>query len=277
MLTPEIEIPVFEDRIRQADRLFLNKLGICIKLKLTDPVFGVSKLSKLIVISPAQLNRKLISLTGYSTGRLIKYFRLQVAKYWLVESEISIKEIAWLSGFNDQVSFCRNIQREFGCSPSQYRASRRLNGKHKLFLLQIPLKAADFETLFNLACQKPWLNNLLKIVIESSCNENQTTGQLASALYLSTSSLNRKVKGTFSVTPQRLIRDLKLQYASELLISKDWSIAKVAQETGFFDHAHFCHCFKQAFGCSPSTFNSDNKQENSISWVLKNLMIQNDK
>lgn len=277
MLTPSTEIPVIKTRLSKDDNTFLDKLIVCLRLKGKDPGFGVKQLAKFIRLSPTQLNRKLVNLTGHSSGRLITHYRMHTATQLLLESHDAVKHIAWQSGFQDHANFCRSFYREFRCSPSHYRGLFRPKYNKDPLRWNIPLRDKDYMHLLDLARQKPWLAQLLRVLISYLSKESLKVEQLASALYLSTSSLNRKVKETFGVTPQQLIRDIRLQYASELLATRIRTVTEVAYEAGFFDHAHFCHCFKSAFGCAPSSFKADHTLKMSLLWLANKLVVQNDK
>jgi AraC-like DNA-binding protein len=277
MIALNTEIPIITDRVEKDAYIFLNQIKVCIKLKGSEPSFGVKSLAKFLRLSSTQLNRKLMHLTGYSPGKLIKHYRMHMAKQLLLESQETVKQIAWQCGFQRHASFCRSFCLEFRCTPSQYRSRNQGNHNGKPFHWKIPLGGQDFENLLQLAYQKPWLAQLLLTVLPNLGKENFTVDQLAASLYLSTSSLHRKIKETFEVTPQRLIRDLKLQYASELLVARFESIAEVANKAGFFDHAHFCRCFKSAFNCSPTAFNRENGNETSLAWLRSKLKAQNGK
>jgi AraC-like DNA-binding protein len=199
-----------------------------------------------------------------------------MAKQLLCETRQTIKEIAWQCGFMRHAGFCRSFNLEFRCSPSRYRENYKAGISQKQFCWQIPLREDDFMHLLNLAYQKPWLMLLLKVVILNISNKIFTVGQLAAAVYLTPSSLNRRVKELFEVSPQRFIRDLRLQYASELLVAKSASIAEIAYRTGFFDPAHLSRCFKAAFGCQPKVYIESSSQR-SIHWLEEKLMNQNGK
>jgi AraC-like DNA-binding protein len=262
--------------VEGTETLFLNKLWACIKESGSNPGFGVLQLARCMNLSRIQLNRKLRYLTGYSPAKLILYHRMHTAANLLCESTYTIKEIAWQCGFSRHEGFCRCFHQEFKCSPSAYRDNFWLKRNQKELLWEIPFLEENIMLLLNLAMQEKWLATLLKIVLKNISNKIFTIGQLATAVCLSPCSLNRRIKGLFRITPQRLIRDLKLQYASELLSSGYGTVAEVAYKTGFFDPAHFSRCFKTAFGCQPNAYKGKNRAI-SMRWLEEQLMNQNGK
>jgi AraC-like DNA-binding protein len=78
-------------------------------------------LGKIIGMSPSQLYRKLNVLTGSSTGRYIHQIRLQEAQKLLGKKELSISDIAYMTGFADPAYFSRLFTKAFGASPKSFR------------------------------------------------------------------------------------------------------------------------------------------------------------
>jgi AraC-like DNA-binding protein len=262
-------IPVVKDEITEHDARLLDNLGNCLQLRVTEPGFGVKQLAHFLGISTTHLNRQLLELTGRSPGQLIRHFRLHIARQLLLNQE-SVSQVARKSGFTAAANFCRSFIKEFGCSPAQYK------GRPEPLRWKLPLSDDDFEHLLRLARQQSWLSQLLKLIIQSFGEEFPRVEELASALYFSDSTLNRHVKDTFGITPRRFIRDLRLQYASELL-TEGKAPADVTYSSGFFDPAHFSRCFKSVFGMPPSAYTAARKQEKTLAWLETELMVQNDK
>lgn len=271
------EIAIIPQRVIPDDVWFLERIRSIIKQKGKDPGFGVQQLAETLEISRTQLNRKLLQLTENSPGKMLLSYRLGMAAELLRDGRQPVKEIADLCGFHGHTSFCRNFFREFGCSPSVFRKRHVEQQNNISFRWQIPFREEDLGQLLKLAHQKPWLAELLRVVIANLGNTTFTVEQLAEALYLSPSSFHRKMKETFDVSPQRFIRDLKLQYAGELLAKRSCSVADVAYQSGFFDHAHLCRCFKAAFGCRPSAYTVNSAPSICVAWLEKKLMHQTGK
>ena len=272
-----MEMPVIPGRAENDDTWFINRVWSIIGQKGKDAGFGVQQLAGSLGLSRGQLNRKLLSITGHSPGRLLLAWRMRAASELLRDGHQPVKQVAELCGFSGHASFCRSFCQEFGCSPSDFRKRHREKSNRKPFRWRIPVREEDLAQLLELAHQKPWLAELLRVVITNLGNATFTVDQLAAALCMSPSNLSRKMKETFDVSPQRFIRDLRLQHAGELLASRSGSVADVAYQAGFFDHAHLCRSFKAAFGCRPSAYSSDAAQEISMSWLENKLMHQTGK
>ena len=105
----------------KTEHSFVTKTQTIIKAHLDDNTFTVKQLCKEIGISHPQLHRKLTALTGYSANKFIKHIRLNRAKSLLLETEETITEIAYATGFSDPDYFGRVFKQEFGQTPSDFR------------------------------------------------------------------------------------------------------------------------------------------------------------
>jgi AraC family transcriptional regulator len=78
--------------------------------------------------------------------------------------------------------------------------------------------------------------------------------ELARAVGVHPVHLSREFARHYGVTMTQYLRTLRLARASELLLTTDHSISRIALSTGFFDHAHFTRVFSQRVGETPSAF-----------------------
>ena len=271
-----MEMPLILEKIEQTDALFLKRIWSCITRKCKEPGFGVNRLSEYMSISRSQLNRRLLNLTGYPTARLIMHFRLYYAKQLLSLNHYTVKEVACECGFSRHTSFCRSFYNEFNCSPSSYRDIVLRENNDRLFDWNVPLSDDDLMYLLDIACKTPWLGKLLYTIIANLGNQNLSIADLAAAAYMSTSSLNRKTQKLLSVTPQKLIGGIKLQYVCELLALKSFTINDIAYKAGFFDAAHLCRYFKATLGYPISAYQCNGSRKISINWIKEKLMRQNE-
>jgi len=268
--------PLVPGTVGESEQTFLYMLYSCIKQHAHKPQFGVQQLSESVQLSRAQLNRKLSQLTGYSALNLIMGYRFYTAKQLLRETDLPIKAIAPQCGFNRHSAFCRSFINTFGYSPSEFRETCRIDDSSKPLSWKIPLQEDDMAALQKLVFEQAWLYRLLKMVIAHISDELLTVQQLAAVAGLSAGTLSCKVKELFNVTPQRFVKDVRLQYACELLATGQYTIAETAYKAGFFDPAHFCRCFKAALGSTPSDY-SYLSAVTPIHQLKEKLMIQNGK
>ena len=76
-------------------------------------------------VPQAALSRALVNVTGRTTKELITDRRMLEAARLLRFSEMSIGEIAFRAGYDDQLYFSRAFKRQFGEPPSAYRERMR--------------------------------------------------------------------------------------------------------------------------------------------------------
>lgn len=254
MLTTHTAFPVVPGTMEQCEKAFLYRLYNCIEHYAHNPGFGVQQLAEDMQLSRAQLNRKLSQLLGHSALKLITDYRFYKAKQLLCETDVPVKAIAVKCGFSRHGAFCRSFTAAFSYSPSHFRDAYRARNGTKPLRWKIPLQEEDLGLLQQLVIENSWLHDLLKMVINQVSDEVFTIEQLASAAGMSVNMLVRRTKALFQVAPQRFIRDIRLQYACEMLAGGQLTIAGIAYETGFFDPAHFSRCFKATIGCAPSEY-----------------------
>ena len=100
---------------------FIVALKSVIEKHLGDSQFGVTELGIEVKMSQTQIYRKLKALTGQTPSTLIRNIRLVKGKDLLQNSDLSISEIAYKTGFSDPNYFSRTFQKEFGKSPRDFR------------------------------------------------------------------------------------------------------------------------------------------------------------
>ncbi len=100
---------------------FINKIVSLISSNLDNSKFDSSQLAQALHLSESQLYRKLKALTNTSTAIYIRKVRLQKAKTLLEETNKTVSEICYETGFNDPGWFSKSFKQEFGYPPSDNR------------------------------------------------------------------------------------------------------------------------------------------------------------
>ena len=75
-------------------------------------------------MSQPRVYRKLIALTGMSINQFIRNIRLKKAAQMLIETDLSISEVAYKTGFTSPGYFTRCFKSEFGMSPRDFSQRR---------------------------------------------------------------------------------------------------------------------------------------------------------
>ena len=87
----------------------------------TGPPQTVGELARAVRLSPAHLQRLFKQETGVHISDLLSESRLRNAAQLLATTDMEIKEVAYLAGYQHHSSFVRAFQRRFGQSPKEYR------------------------------------------------------------------------------------------------------------------------------------------------------------
>jgi signal transduction histidine kinase/ligand-binding sensor domain-containing protein/DNA-binding response OmpR family regulator len=107
-----------------ADDIFLNKIIKIIENHIADSDFTVEEFIKEVGISRSNLHIKLKALTNKSATEFIRSIRLRKAAVLLRETDLSISEVAYNTGFAFPHYFSKCFRGEFGILPTEYRENK---------------------------------------------------------------------------------------------------------------------------------------------------------
>ncbi|MFC0261656.1 hybrid sensor histidine kinase/response regulator transcription factor [Fontibacter flavus] len=114
-------LPVAEHKADKIDKKFIIEFKSIIEKNLHDPDFGVNAICRELGLSRGQLYRKVKSELGYSVNDYITKVRLKKSKYLLGESDKSIADISFLTGFKSAAYFSTVFKNSLGITPSEFR------------------------------------------------------------------------------------------------------------------------------------------------------------
>lgn len=98
-------------------------------------------------------------------------------------------------------------------------------------------------------------DGFIKYVNENIANEGMKIDDIAHVLGISRSVLYGKVKSIYGITPNDIIRNIRVHRAYTMLKSDlNKNIAQVAYAVGFSDPKYFARVFKQVYGVTPTEF-----------------------
>ena len=108
--------------IRQASgkRSVEREVKQYVKEHLADDL-NVTRIAEFMHFNPQHLTRTFKAETGRGIMEYITQERIEAAKKLLVETNIPVKEIASMAGYQDYAYFTRVFKKETGMSPKQYR------------------------------------------------------------------------------------------------------------------------------------------------------------
>lgn len=102
------------------EQVFMNQLLDTIEANMSDCGLSVERLCELMNMSQTMLYRKLKAHTGLSINSFIRKMRLTKGAQLLLQSDLSVSEIAYKVGFNDPGYFAKCFHSEFGQSPTTF-------------------------------------------------------------------------------------------------------------------------------------------------------------
>jgi transcriptional regulator GlxA family with amidase domain len=116
----ESNLTTEESAVRSA-RIQERRLRQVVEMIDEKPSSSIRDLAFEVSLSPAHLQRLFKRQTGIQLGSLVAEKRLLKAAHLLMESNLSIKEIAHAVGYRHHSSFVRAFQRRFSQAPKRYR------------------------------------------------------------------------------------------------------------------------------------------------------------
>jgi len=116
----------------KADENFLDQLNDAIYQNIEDIELDVEQLAKIMHMSKATLYRKIKGISNMSPNELITLARLKKAAVLLTEKDYKIYEVADLVGYTHQSNFGRDFHKQFGMTPSEYVASKKISNSNNV-------------------------------------------------------------------------------------------------------------------------------------------------
>lgn len=94
-------------------------------------------------------------------------------------------------------------------------------------------------------------------IMENLGDPDFSNKELEKALFMSHSTLNRKLKALLGTTPNDYIRTKRLSVAADMLSKGNVRVSEVCYAVGFSSPSYFAKCFKNVYGCLPMEYQKD--------------------
>lgn len=107
---------------------------------------------------------------------------------------------------------------------------------------------------------KIFLEKIVKIIEDNVFESNFSTNDLYQHVNMSQSTLYRKLQVLIGISPNELIRKIRIKVACKLLLEKKLNVSEIAYNLGFSDPKYFSNIFKKEMGLSPSEFIKQNSK-----------------
>lgn len=103
-------------------------------------------------------------------------------------------------------------------------------------------------------------SDVLKYINANISNVDINVNTLAEYYGCSAEHFRHKFRKEFNISPKQYILINRLNFAKELLLNSNLSIASIAQQTGFSDNNYFSRYFKRITGYTPTQFKATGKK-----------------
>jgi CheY-like chemotaxis protein/AraC-like DNA-binding protein len=120
----ELEINTIGKIVPIKEKDFMQKVLDIIEQNISNSDFDVESLSREVGVSSRHLLNKIQSLTDYTPVEFIRTIRLKKAEQLLLNTKLTISEVAYDVGFADPNYFGKCFQKHFGKSPKEFLASK---------------------------------------------------------------------------------------------------------------------------------------------------------
>ncbi|WP_343328577.1 hybrid sensor histidine kinase/response regulator transcription factor [Polaribacter staleyi] len=116
----EITLQPKDVTVTSSDETFLQNAIELVEKHMMNSEFSVEMLVKEMNMSRSNLYLKIKDLTGLSSSEFIRNIRLKRAVQLFDKSDLSVKEIMYMTGFNTASYFSKCFKKQFGVIPSKY-------------------------------------------------------------------------------------------------------------------------------------------------------------
>ena len=109
--------------------LFLERIRQTVTKLIRDGNCEVNRLAEELCISPSQLRRKTLAITGQTPKRYMMEIRMSMAREFMeAHPELSLNEVAQRSGFYDHSHFIRAFRSVYGVTPRELKGEKKGEG-----------------------------------------------------------------------------------------------------------------------------------------------------
>ncbi|WP_302951661.1 hybrid sensor histidine kinase/response regulator transcription factor [uncultured Prevotella sp.] len=112
----------------------------------------------------------------------------------------------------------------------------------------------NMDNMHMTKADEEFMNKVIKIIEDNVGEDNFNVECMADILCMSHSSLLRKIKSVFNMSPVELIRLIKLKKAAELIQEGKHLIGDICYMVGISSPSYFSKLFFKQFGISPKDF-----------------------
>ncbi|HNH22558.1 MAG TPA: response regulator, partial [Ferruginibacter sp.] len=116
----EVELGQMSTGISEKDDEFFVRITQCIERHLSESEFSADTIADEVGMSKASLYKKVKATVGLTPHGLIKQYRLRKAADLLKNSNMSVSEVIYETGFNSRSYFYKSFNEMFHCHPKDF-------------------------------------------------------------------------------------------------------------------------------------------------------------
>ena len=148
------------------------------------------------------------------------------------------------------------LTKPFSGSLLKSRVNNLLDSRKKMNELYSPL-VMNKQSIVTESINKldnEFMERLTKIIEENMEIEQLNIAQIADQMFMSHSTLYRKIKALTGLSANEFIRKVRMKNAEKLLLTRKFTIAEIIFKVGISTPAYFRQCFKEEFGVTPTEY-----------------------
>ena len=114
--------------------------------------------------------------------------------------------------------------------------------------------AAVEVTVPEIAATDPFMEKLIDLIKSKATDSELQVSDLYKEMGYGRVQFFRKIKAVSGISPNKLIVDIRMKMAADMLRGNQYTISEVAYQTGFSDPSYFSRVFKSVFQITPKEF-----------------------
>jgi signal transduction histidine kinase/ligand-binding sensor domain-containing protein/AraC-like DNA-binding protein len=149
------------------------------------------------------------------------------------------------------------ITKPFNASIIKARIKNLLENREKLrahLLNKVRFEPTISELEQDASAEDAFIHKAILLVENNLDNPDFGIETMVEELYMSQSTLYRKIKSLTGLSLTAFIRSIRLKKSAQLILSTDLNLNEIAYEVGFNDYKYFKTSFKKQFDCVPSRY-----------------------
>jgi signal transduction histidine kinase/ligand-binding sensor domain-containing protein/CheY-like chemotaxis protein len=168
------------------------------------------------------------------------------------KDSISDKEEGYLSGADSYLT------KPFSATLLHSRINNLLESRRKLAdRLRNNINISDKSVLLKNSITEidnEFIRNVTRIIEDNLDSDKIDIAYLSDKLFMSNSTLYRKMKALTGISTNEFIRKIKMKKAEQFLLQGKYNISEISYMVGVNSPVYFRQCFKEEFGFTPSDY-----------------------